>query len=83
MTSSVLPHQWHEECMRKLCQEPTKHMARSGLQSEPGPAGDTPTAVPPHEPILPQLSLRGWSQPSNQEKKPREDHLTGQAELRR
>ena len=30
---SVLPHQWHEECMRELHQELTKCMARAGLQN--------------------------------------------------
>ena len=32
---NVLPHQWHDECMRELHQELSKHKARAGLQGEP------------------------------------------------
>ena len=76
---SVLPHQWHDECMRELCQELTKHMARASLQGKPGLARPTARsrrcsnghsaswAQPP------QPGLRGWGWPSDQEKTPWQD----------
>ena len=41
MASSVLPHQWQEECIKELHRELACCMARAGLQSEPGPARST------------------------------------------
>ena len=39
--SSVLPHQWQEECIKELCLELAQCMARAGFQGRPGSARPT------------------------------------------
>ena len=58
----------HEECMRELYQEHTKHMARADLQSEPGLV--SPTSQPSKGCSHRQAWAKpqGQSQPSDQEK---------------
>ena len=60
---AVLPHQWHEECIRKLHQELAPCMARAAYRmnlGQLGPlqeAGDVPMTILPHGLIPPQLGL--------------------------
>ena len=62
---SVLPIWWHDECMRELCQELTKCMARAGLQGKPRPVRPTTRrrrcsmTILPQGPIPLQLGLGG------------------------
>ena len=75
---SVLPHQWHDECIRELCQELAKCMTRAGLQGKLRPA--RPTARGGRCSCShyaswawsPSAGTQGQSQPSNQEKTPRQ-----------
>ena len=63
----VLPHRQQDECMRELCQEHTRHIARASLEGKNGPARPSLRSQscflqPLHfmDPIPLSWASRGW-----------------------
>ena len=79
VSPSVLPCRWQKECIKELCHELAKCMARGVLQSRPGLARPTSRSRRysySHSASWawsPSVGPQRWNQPNYQEKTPQQD----------